>query len=201
EPALPHDWAPIPPASPTERKLPAKLPALQRLDTGPRGVSAVAISNRTAAGLSGPLRVYDPSAARELIIPKIHAPAGQSLWLAVNVPLANGGLCEDCAAFAPGDRIVYATAELQSIEYENGILACEFTAPVAGEVVIQLSRTPSGPLIAGGRPADFEWDEKNSVVRLQVPAGKGALSRVRIGLATEPPETSAFFAGAARLII
>jgi hypothetical protein len=67
--------------------------------------------------------------------------------------------------------------------------------------VIQLSRTPSGPLIAGGRPADFEWDEKNSVVRLPIPAGKGALSRVRIGLATEPPDTSAFFAGASRLVI
>src|SRR5262249_48748641 len=68
-------------------------------------------------------------------------------------------------------------------------------------VVIQLSRTPSGPLIAGGRPADFEWDEKNSVVRLPVPAGKGALNRVRIGLAVEPPDTSAFFAGPSRRMI
>src|SRR5207247_3365771 len=103
-------------------------------------------------------------------------------------------------AFAQGDRIVYSTAQLHSTEFENGILACEFSAPVAGEVVIQLSRTPSGPLIAGGRPADFEWDEKNSVVRLPIPAGKGALSRVRIGLATEQPQTSAFFACASRLV-
>jgi hypothetical protein len=199
--ALLHYWAAILPTLNTERKLNGKMAAVQLLSTGPRGVSAVAISNKTTAEMKGPLRVYDPSAGRELIIPTVNVPAGQSLWLPVNLPLANGGLCEDCAAFAPGDRIVYATAELHSLEFENGILACEFTAPVAGEVVIQLSRTPSGPLIAGGRPADFEWDEKNSVVRLQVPAGKGALSRVRIGLATEPPETSAFFAGPSRLVI
>ena len=199
--ALLHYWAAILPALQTERKLTGKPAAMQLLSAGPRGVSAVAISNKTAAELSGPLRVYDPSAARELIIPKVSVPAGQSLWLPVNIPLANGGLCEDCAAFAPGDRIVYATAELHSIEFENGILACEFSAPVAGEVVIQLSRTPSGPLIAGGRPADFEWDEKSGVVRLPIPAGKGALNRVRIGLATEPPDTSAFFAGPSRLVI
>ena len=199
--ALLHHWAAILPTLQTERKLPGKMAAVQLLAAGPRGVSAVAISNRTAAEMTGPLRVYDPSAAKELIISKVTVPAGQSLWLPVNIPLANGGLCEDCAAFAPVDRIVYATSELLSIEFENGILACEFNAPVAGEVVIQLSRTPSGPLIAGGRPADFDWDEKNSVVRLPVPAGKGALSRVRIGLATEPPETSAFFAGPTRLVI
>jgi len=72
---------------------------------------------------------------------------------------------------------------------------------VAGEVVIQLSRTPTGPVIAGGKPAEFEWDEKNSAVRLAIPAGGGPLHRVRIGLATEPPETSAFFGGPSRLII
>jgi hypothetical protein len=199
--ALLHYWAAILPSLQTERRLNGKMGAVQLLSAGPRGVSAVAISNKSGAELAGPLRVFDPSAARELIIPKVTVPAGQSLWLPVNIPLANGGLCEDCAAFAPGDRIVYATAELHSIEFENGILACEFSAPVAGEVVIQLSRTPSGPLIAGGRPADFEWDEKSSVVRLPIPAGKGALSRVRIGLATEPPETSAFFAGPSRLVI
>src|SRR4029077_8262017 len=141
----------------------------------------VAVSNATQTELTGPLRVYDASVAREIIIPKIDVPAGQSLWLPVNIPLANGGLCEDCATFAPGDRIVYATAELQTIEYENGILACEFSAPAAGELCIQLARTPGGPLTAGGPPVYFDWDEKNSVVRLPIPAGKGATSRVRIG--------------------
>jgi hypothetical protein len=199
--ALLQNWAAILPGLQTERKLPGKISALQLLSAGPRGPSAVLISNRGASTLSGPLHVYDPSAARQLIIPKVEIPAGENLWLPVNIPLAGGGLCQDCAAFAPGDRIVYATAELHSIEFENGILACEFSAPAAGEVVIQLSRTPSGPLIAGGHPADFEWDAKNSAVRLAIPAGKGALSRVRIGLATEPPESSAFFGGPARLMI
>ena len=199
--ALLRNWAAILPGLQIERKLPGKIPAVQLLAAGPRGASAVAISNATASELTGPLRIHDASVARELIISKISVPPGQSLWLPVNIPLANGGLCEDCAAFAPGDRIVYATAELLSIEFENGILACEFSAPVAGEVVIQLSRTPSGPLIAGGRPVDFEWDEKNSVVRLPIPAGKGATSRVRIGLATEPPESSGFFGDPSRLMI
>jgi len=199
--ALLHYWAAILPSMSTERKLTGKIPAVQLLSAGPRGVSAVAVSNPGASEITGPLRVLDPSVSRELIIPKVHVPAGESLWLPVNVPLANGGLCEDCAAFAPGDRIVYATAELHAIEFENGILACEFSAPVPGEVVIHLSRTPSGPLIAGGRPADFEWDEKNSVVRLKIPAGKGALNRVRIGLAVEAPDASAFFAGPSRLVI
>ena len=75
-----------------------------------------------------------------------------------------------------------------STQDEINDLLVRFAA--AGEVVIHLSRPPSGPLIAGGRPADFEWDEKNSVVRLPIPAGKGALNRVRIGLATEPPDTA-----------
>jgi hypothetical protein len=199
--ALLRNWAAILPGLQTERKLPGKVTAVQLLSAGPHGASAVAISNATASEITSPLRVYDASVAREIIIPKIDVPAGQSLWLPVNIPLANGGLCEDCAAFAQGDRIVYATAELQSIEYENGILACEFSAPAAGEVVIQLSRTPSGPLIAGGHPVDFEWDEKNSVVRLPIPAGKGGTSRVRIGLATEAPESSGFFGDPSRLII
>ena len=90
-------------------------------------------------------------------------------------------LCEDCEAFAPGDRLVYSTVELHSIEFENGILAFEFSAPVAGEAVVQLSRSPSGPFIAGGKPADFEWDAKSSAVRLPIPAGKGVLYRVRVG--------------------
>ena len=196
-----QNWAAILPGLNTTRKIPGKIPAVQLTSAGPHATSAVSISNKGPAAWSGPLHIYDPRVARQLIIPKIEVPAGENLWLPVNLGLSTGGLCKDCATFAPGDRIVYATAELHSIEYENGILACEFVAPVAGEVVIQLSRTPSGPFIAGGRPTDFEWDDKNGVVRLSIPAGKGALSRVRIGLAVEPPDTSAFFSGPSRLII
>ena len=127
--------------------------------------------------------------------------AGDSLWLPVEVPLAGGGLCNECSAFANGEYIVYATAELQTVEFENGILAMEFAAPQAGEVMLQLSRKPSGPFLAGGKPLDFDWDEKTLRARLPVPAGKGAASRVRIGLAIEAPETSAFFVDAKRLVI
>jgi hypothetical protein len=90
---------------------------------------------------------------------------------------------------------------MQTVEFENGILAMEFAAPQAGEVVLQLSRKPSGPYLAGGRPIDFDWDEKTQRVRLPIPAGKGVGSRVRIGLAIEAPETSAFFVEARRLVI
>src|SRR5581483_2848314 len=71
-----------------------------------------------------------------------------------------------------GEYIAYATAELQTVEFENGILAMEFAAPKGGEVVLQLSRQPSGPYLAGGKP-----------------------------LAFEAPETSAFFVDAKRLVI
>ena len=40
----------------------------------------------------------------------------------------------------------------------NGILAMEFAAPEPGEVVVQLARAPSGPFLAAGGPADFDWD-------------------------------------------
>ena len=199
--ALLQNWAAILPGLNTTRKIPGKISVVQLLSARTHAASAVSISNPGSSNWTGPLYVQDPRVGRQLIIPKVEVPAGENLWLPVNLPLSTGGLCQDCATFAPGDRIVYATAELHSIEYENGILACEFVAPTAGEVVIQLSKTPTGPFIAGGRPSEFEWDEKNAVVRLPIPAGKGALSRVRIGLAVEPPETSAFFGGPSRLII
>ena len=120
---------------------PAKSPRPQLLSSSPRGASAILVTNRTAAAFTGPLRAYDPSVAREMILPKLSVPPGESLWLPVNISLAKSGLCEDCASFPPGDRIVYATAELESVEFENGILAFEFSAPTAGEVVIQLART------------------------------------------------------------
>lgn len=199
--ALLRYWSAILPGLQTSRPLPGKFTARQLFSAGPRGASAVVIANSGAAEIAGPLHIYDPGLAHELILSKVAVPAGETLWLPVNIPLASGGLCEDCAAFAPGDRIVWATAELESIEFENGILACEFNAPVAGEVVIQLSKAPAGPLIASGHPADFEWDEKNSVVRLPIPAGKAPSHRVRIGLAVEPPESSAFFGDGSRLIL
>ncbi len=96
---------------------------------------------------------------------------------------------------------MYATAELYSIEYENGILAMEFSAPEAGEAILQLERRPVGPYLAAGRPLEFEWDDKTLRARLPIPRSTAADHRVRIAIAMEEPETSAFFNDSKRLIV
>jgi len=201
--ALLKCWAALLPSLRTERPLVAGIRAVQLHSLGHKGVSAVVVTNAGPKPFAGNLRAWDPEAKRELTLAGLNVPAGESLWLPVNVPLAGGGFCEDCSAFAPPDRIVYATAELHAVESENGILAFEFVAPAKGEVLVKLAREPSGPLLAGGRPAGFKWDESSSTVRLPVPAGQPPLYRVRIGLAIEPPESAGFFANTnpARLIL
>src|SRR5437868_4323447 len=89
--ALLQRWAAILPGLLTSRKLPGKTPAVQLLSAGPHGASAVSISNRGTSTWAGPLQVYDPSPARQFVISRIEVPAGQNLWLPVNIPLANGG--------------------------------------------------------------------------------------------------------------
>ena len=180
------------------RKLPAGVTAAE-MASGP--ASAVSITNRGSQDFHGDLRVLDPASRRKLVIPGVTIPAGDSLWLPLNVSLAQDALCRECSPFTPAERMVYATAELLSIEFENGILAMEFAAPQAGEVVLQLARQPSGPLLAAGKPTEFTWDEKTLRARLPIPAGTAADGRVRIGIAIAPPETSAFFDEAHRLVI
>jgi hypothetical protein len=201
--ALLQHWAAlIPPLSPAPApvKLPGGVTALELLGRTPAAASALSIVNASAETFAGELRVHDR--AKHIIpLPPVQIAPGDSLWLPVEVPLAGAGLCKDCSAFANGESIVYATAELQAVEFENGILAMEFAAPHAGEAVLQLSRKPSGPFLASGRPIDFDWDEKTLRAKLPIPAGKGPGSRVRIGLAIEPPETSAFFVDVRRLVI
>ena len=71
-----------------------------------------------------------------------------------------------------------------------------------GEVILQLSRRTfrtSGR--AGGKPAEFDWDDYALRARLPIPAGKGAGSHVRIGLAIEAPDATAFFDSARVLLI
>lgn len=165
------------------------------------GASMVSLTNEGQSSWRGALRVFYPPSNRFIALAPIELPRGQSLWLPVGVPLGSGPLCRDCAVFGGNDRIVYATAELNMLEFENGILAMEFAAPAAGEVVLQLSRKPSGPLLAAGHPASFDWDERNLRARLHIPAGTGQGHRVRVGLAIEAPEQSAFFADASRLIV
>jgi hypothetical protein len=168
------------------------------------GVSVVSVMNKSARAWTGDLRVIYPAAnaaRRMMSVPGVSVPAHDALWLPVNVPLIAGPLCRDCSAFSNSDHLVYATAELTAMEYENGILAMEFAAPSAGEVILQLSREPSGPLVAGGKPTAFDWDEHTLRARLKIPPGKGPGSHVRIGLAIEPPDATAFFDSARVLMI
>jgi hypothetical protein len=190
------------PAGPV-RSVAGRLPAgvLAQQLMAPRGASALSVINRSRADFEGALRVFYPPSGRRIVLPTIRLSPGEGLWLPIHVPLASEGFCRDCSGFANTDNIIYATAELNTLEYENGILAMEFAAPRPGEVVVQLSQAPSGPLLAAGRPTDFDWDEKTMRARLPIPAGKGPGHRVRIGLAIQPPDSSAFFVVAKRLTL
>lgn len=199
--ALLRHWSAILPHLRVQRRLPGKAQALQLYGPGRASASAISVFNPDAAPARFDLQAFDPRTRKPVAIPGVEAPPGEALWLPVNVPLASGGLCQDCTAFAPPNRIVYATAELHTVEYENGILAFEFFAPSAGEIVVQLSRKPSGPFLAAGHPAEFTWDEATSTARLPVPRAKTPPFRVRVGLAIEPPESAAFFNDPGRLII
>ena len=205
--ALLREWAALlpsmeplakPPAQPASGKFPEGVTAAQLVSPA---ASAVNVVNRSGAAWRGELKVWYAAAKHIIALPEVEVPAGGAVWLPVNVSLAGGVLCRDCSGLAGAEHIVYATAELQSLEFENGILAMEFSAEAPGEVVLQLSRQPVGPYLAAGRPAQFDFDEKTLRARLPVPAGTGATHRVRIGLAIEPPETSAFFVEAHRLVI
>jgi hypothetical protein len=179
----------------------AGITASQLLAPDLMGASAVSVINRSKVPYRGDLRVYYPPAKRSIVVPGLVVPAEESLWLPVNIPLAKGPFCKNCSALGSDDSLVYATAELIDAEYENGILAMEFSAPVDGEAIVHLSKEPSGPLLAAGKPRSFDWDEGSGRARLPVPAGKGPGYRVRIGLAMEPPDNSAFFENARILII
>jgi hypothetical protein len=205
EGALLRNWSPFLGAlqpvampKPAAGALPEGVTAFEM--TSP-AASAVNITNRSGKPFQDDLRVFDPASKRLFVIPAVAVPAGESLWLPLNVSIGAGGLCRDCSHFSAAEHIVYATAELLSIEYENGILAMEFAAPAAGEAILQLARAPIGPFLAGGKPMSFDWDDKVLRARLKIPAGKGAGHRVRIGIAIEEPETSGFFDEAHRLII
>jgi hypothetical protein len=165
------------------------------------GASAVSITNRGKSPFHDELRVFEPISKRTLIVPEVTVPSGESLWLPLDVSLGPMGLCHACTQFSEAEHLVYATAELLSIEYENGILAMEFAAPVAGEMVLQLARQPVGPYLASGKPTEFDWDDKALRARFLIPANPAAGNRVRVGIAMEEPETSAFFNEAHRLII
>jgi hypothetical protein len=203
--ALLRNWSPMlsalqPAAMP--KPLNGKLPDhVTAVEVSSPDASAIHIANRGTAPFQEDLRVLEPSLKRALVIPGVTVPPGESLWLPLHVSIGPRGLCRDCSNFSGEEHIVYATAELLAIEYENGILAMEFAAPLAGEVILQLLRRPVGPFIAAGKPTEFDWDEKALRARLRIPANPKSDHHVRIGIAIEEPDTSAFFNEARRLII
>jgi len=186
---------------PASGRLPAGVTAVELVSRRPGVGSAVSISDEGSRPLNTTLRAWDPFVRHSVSIENLHLSAHESLWLPVDVALGETGLCRECSEFANAEHVVYATAELQDIEYENGTLAMEFAAPEAGEAVLQLARRPCGPYVAGGHLGDFDFDEKTMRVHLKIPQGKGPASRVRVALAIEAPEHSAFFEEAKRLVI
>ncbi len=185
---------------PASGAFPSGVSAVELSGKAPDGPSAVSIVNQGKQPFAGALRVRDMRRKSTLVLPRVTVPPGQALWLPVDVPFNYSGLCQDCSGFARRDRIVYATAELQTVEYENGILAMEFSAPTAGEAVIELSAQPVGLYLAAGSPTEFDWDAKTFMARLPIPAGRGPEHRVRVGLAIEAPLHTGFFVNPARLL-
>jgi hypothetical protein len=204
--ALLRNWGPLLAGmrpAPLPKAPGVKLPeGVTVFEVASPAASAVSVTNRSGKPFQDDLRVFDPALNRPFVIPAVNVPAGESLWLPLNVSIGPGGLCRECSNFSGAEHIVYATAELLSIEFENGILAMEFAAPQAGEVVLQLARKPVGPYLAAGKLSEeFEWDDKLLRTRLTIPAGTGPGHHVRVGIAIEEPETSAFFNDAHRLVI
>jgi len=68
-------------------------------------------------------------------------------------------------------------------------------------VVLQLSREPSGPMLAAGHLAVFDWDPKTQRARLPIPAGNAKTGRVRVALAVDAPPATALFDSASVLLI
>ncbi len=167
----------------------------------PNGAAALSVVNDSVHDWNGDVGAYFSPAKQHLAIPNITVKKGDALFLPVNIPLSDKAFCHNCQALSKNDRIIYATAELTTVEYENGILAMEFNAPSGGEVILQLTSEPSGPYLAGGKPTKFDWDSGNMRARLPIPEGQGPASRTRVGLALDPPDESAFFVDSQPLVI
>lgn len=188
------------PVAGSQPRIPVATLAVRQYETSD-GAAFVSVVNSARAPWTGDLKVSYSAARRFLALPGVTVPPLGSLRLPVNIPLMAGPLCRDCSAFATPDHLIYATAELSAMEYENGILAMEFFAPTAGEALLQLSREPSGPLVAGGKLAPFVWDDASKRLKLTIPAGPAPSRRIRIAIAIEPPDSTAYFPSAKVLLI
>lgn len=175
------------------RVLPAPEALTVRQFGSTEGVSLVSVINRSALPFRGDLKGFYAGAKRSVVLPDIQVPAHDALFLPLNLTLPG--------AFAAQDHLIYATAELNTIEYENGVLAMEFHAPSGGEVILKLSAPPEGPLLAGGKPGIIDWDDAEHRARLIIPPSREPTGRVRIGLAIHAPDVTGFFPSAKVLLI
>jgi hypothetical protein len=190
------------PESPGARlSVPVESVSVRQYIAEKAGLSVASVTNDSTDSWKGELRVMYPAMQRPIILPDVAVAPHDVLWLPVNVPLSAGPLCLGCTGFAPPDHLIYATAELTDMEYENGVLALEFIAASPGEAILQLSHEPAGPLVAAGRPTVFDWDPKTQRARLPIPAGNAKNGRVRIALAMDAPPATAFFQSAPVLLI
>jgi hypothetical protein len=171
----------------------SKSSATAPAGTPHEGLSLASLANNTPNAWHGDVRVMYPAVDRVIELPSVSVGAHDVLWLPVDIPLEAGPLCSGCNGFAPPDHLAFATAELTAMEYENGVLAMEFIAPKPGQVILQLSHEPTGPLLAGGHPTIFDWDTRSQRARLPIPAGDPKTGRVRIALAIDAPQATGFF--------
>lgn len=166
---------------------------------GPAFISALNYSEDRA--VTGTLAAADPRTGKRILLRPVNLPPRQALLMPMNLTLAAPEVCPTCSSFAPGERLVWATAELVSVAFENGVLAMEFVAPGEADAVLELARQPRGPLVTGARLRDLDWDDKAHRLRLRIPAGKPPEFRSRVGLGIELPDTSAFLKAPPRLIL
>ncbi len=201
EAAVMNYWGPVL-ASPDAPSPPNKLPdSLHFQQKAIPEASAVSLINKSRQSWHGDLRVAFASPKRTLQIPNVTVPGQDALLLPVDVAFADPRFCRSCFGMSNSERLLYATAELTAMEYENGILSFEFYAPVAGVAVLRLEREPNGPMLAAGHPIAFDWDAENKRARLPIPAGKGAGRRVRIAITITAPDDVASFVDTHILII
>lgn len=197
EAAVSEYWEPVLDGheTPAHSQITGLASAEQRFAT--RGMvtqaSALGLINTKAAAWRGVVAADLPSFGRRIQIPNVTVPAHDALMLPVDVSFSDQRFCRLCSGMGNAERLLYATAELEGIEYENGILTFDFYAPVAGVALLQLSREPEGPMLAGGRPLPFDWDPESKRARLPIPAGKAPGKTVRVALAISAPDMVASF--------
>ncbi len=193
-----REWQTLLPTLTVEQPIQSTLKARQYLSADAVPISAVSVINDGAQSVTTELKAQYPPLKQTIKLPSITVPAGDALWLPVNLPFSKA---HGCNTFANDEAIIYATAELTRVECDNGTLAMEFSAPNDSDVVLHLAKEPIGPYIADGRPRPFDWDASSGRARLNIPPGNGPAHRVRIALALAEPENSAFFGDRKVLLI